>query len=102
MKKNYYLRNVVTLELDKNNCIGCGMCTMVCPHAVFEIVDRKAFTADRDACMECGACAKNCPVNAIRVKTGVGCANAVIKGALKGTEPCCGPSCGPSEKAACC
>ena len=92
MKKHYYLKNVVTLTLDGPKCIGCGMCTFVCPHAVFEIRDKKAVILDRDACMECGACAQNCPTAAIAVNSGVGCAAAIIQGAISGTEPTCGCS----------
>jgi NAD-dependent dihydropyrimidine dehydrogenase PreA subunit len=84
-----YLPNVTTLELDESKCNGCLMCTFVCPHAVFVIENRKARIADRDACMECGACAGNCPEDAITVQSGVGCAAAVITGAIRGTEPVC-------------
>jgi ferredoxin len=84
-----YFKDVVTLALDQGKCTGCGMCADVCPHAVLLIENRKAFIADKDACMECGACAKNCPFEAISVKTGVGCASAIISGLLKGGEPCC-------------
>ena len=37
----------------------------------------------------CGACAKNCPVTAISVQSGVGCVTAIIRGAIRGTEPDC-------------
>jgi NAD-dependent dihydropyrimidine dehydrogenase PreA subunit len=84
-----YLKNVSTLKLDWEKCTGCGMCAEVCPHEVFEIADWKANIIDKDACMECGACARNCPVNAITVKQGVGCAAAIIIGALTGKEPTC-------------
>ena len=84
-----YLANVVTLKLDVDKCIGCGMCTEVCPHGVFIVEARKARIRDRDACMECGACAGNCPVNAIFVQAGVGCAAAVVQDAIKRTEPTC-------------
>ncbi|MDR0335442.1 MAG: 4Fe-4S binding protein [Methanomassiliicoccaceae archaeon] len=87
-----YLKNVVTLELNTDKCLGCGRCWEVCPHGVFEPDDMKARIKDRDKCMECGACAKNCPLNAISVKSGVGCATAIIKGMLTGKEPSCGCS----------
>ncbi len=29
-----YLKDVVTLALDEEKCVGCGMCLIVCPHAV--------------------------------------------------------------------
>ena len=84
-----YLANVVTLELDAEKCIGCGMCTEVCPHRVFAVEDRKARIVDRDACMECGACARNCPVGALSVHAGVGCAAAVLAGAVGRSESTC-------------
>jgi Fe-S-cluster-containing hydrogenase component 2 len=90
-----YIENVVTLQLDESKCAGCRMCMMVCPHGVFAMTDGKARIVDRDACMECGACKRNCAFGAIEVKAGVGCAYAVILGAVRGTEPtcdCCGPT----------
>lgn len=73
-----YLKDVTTLALDRERCIGCGMCPHVCPHQVFELRKKKAEIVDRDACMECGACALNCPVDAIAVDAGVGCASGIF------------------------
>jgi NAD-dependent dihydropyrimidine dehydrogenase PreA subunit len=87
-----YLKDVVTLRLDADKCIACGMCIEVCPHGVFAIRDRKAIILDRDLCMECGACEQNCPTDAITVRAGVGCAAAIITGSIRGTEPVCGCS----------
>jgi NAD-dependent dihydropyrimidine dehydrogenase PreA subunit len=84
-----YLKNVTTLALDIDKCTGCKMCTVVCPHAVFEMDEGKARIANRDACIECGACARNCAFEALRVRAGVGCATGIIVGAIRGTEPTC-------------
>lgn len=67
-----YLQNVVSLKLNKEECIGCKMCINVCPHEVFTIEDKKAVIMRKDSCMECGACAQNCPSGAIEVKKAVG------------------------------
>jgi NAD-dependent dihydropyrimidine dehydrogenase PreA subunit len=88
--KHHYLKNVVTLQLDDDKCNGCGVCLNVCPHGVLGSEEKKVQIVDRNACMECGACAANCPFNAITVNAGVGCAAAIIKGALTGREPSCG------------
>ena len=89
MAKFRYLAGVVTLELDVDKCVGCRMCTQVCPHEVFVMEDGKAQIAERDACMECGACARNCQAEAIFVRSGVGCAAGILTGLLKGGEAEC-------------
>ena len=85
-----YLKNVTTLSFDREKCIGCGKCTEVCPHGVFDLSKGKVEVIQRDFCMECGACALNCPAGAIKVNAGVGCAAAIIWGWLTGNEPACG------------
>ena len=98
--KHSYLKNVTTLEFDSMKCVGCGRCTEVCPHGVFDTNEKKAFIADRDACMECGACALNCPAEALSVSAGVGCAAAIIMSWFTGKEPACG--CSDDGGNACC
>jgi NAD-dependent dihydropyrimidine dehydrogenase PreA subunit len=88
-----YLTSVVTLKLDTDLCIGCGMCVEVCPHEVFAIENRKANLLDRDSCMECGACQMNCPTGAVTVRSGVGCAAGIISSKL-GVKGACACSCG--------
>jgi NAD-dependent dihydropyrimidine dehydrogenase PreA subunit len=90
-----YLDDVVTLTLDTDTCIGCRMCTEVCPHGVLAMEDGKARIMDRDGCMECGACAMNCPSQALSVTPGVGCAAYIIQVWIKGKEKaaCGGPGC---------
>ena len=72
MENFRYLDDVSTLSFNKQLCIGCSLCTEVCPQAVFEMQDNKAEIVDFNACMECGACVKNCPSKAISVSPGVG------------------------------
>ena len=93
-----YLPDVVSLSLNDQECNGCGMCLNVCPHAVFSSANGHPRIVNRDACMECGACAGNCPTGALSVQSGVGCAAAIIIGALSGTEP----NCDCSKDSSCC
>jgi len=85
-----YLKNVTTLSLAVDKCIGCGDCVEVCPHEVFEVNEKKARIIKKDMCMECGACALNCPTEAIKVNAGVGCAAAISNSMLTGGKPSCG------------
>jgi NAD-dependent dihydropyrimidine dehydrogenase PreA subunit len=81
-----------TLQYNRELCNNCGMCCIVCPHAVFASGEDAAELVNPEACMECGACQKNCPTGAITVDSGVGCAAAMIMAALTGQkEACCGP-----------
>jgi NAD-dependent dihydropyrimidine dehydrogenase PreA subunit len=97
---NLYATN--TLKYDRELCSNCGMCSTVCPHAVFAAGEDAAELLNAGACMECGACQKNCPTGAITVDSGVGCAAAMIMAALTGQkEACCGPRdpCGQEQQA---
>lgn len=90
MKEFRYLKNVSTIEIESDKCIGCKMCTVVCPHAVFRMNESKAVIDDKDGCMECGACTINCPTEALKVKPGVGCATYIIQTWYKGDKAECG------------
>jgi NAD-dependent dihydropyrimidine dehydrogenase PreA subunit len=95
MTVHKYLANVSTLRLDHDACTGCGVCTTVCPHAVFRIEEKKAVLANFNSCMECGACQRNCAFGALEVRAGVGCAGGIIAGFISGGEPVC--SCGEDD-----
>jgi ferredoxin len=85
-----YLKDVVTLRLEEQKCMGCGTCLLVCPRAVLSLTNGKIEITNRDACMECGACSRNCPVDALSVRAGVGFAAAVINSMFgKKKSSCC-------------
>lgn len=48
MKSFRYLRNVATLKLNQERCVGCGRCEEVCPHQVFTVATKKAQIDDLD------------------------------------------------------
>jgi NAD-dependent dihydropyrimidine dehydrogenase PreA subunit len=89
MKRLMYLKDVVTLAFDGEKCTGCLMCLSVCPRGVLAAANGKIEVAARDACIECGACQRNCPGLALTVRSGVGCASAVINRMLGRKGACC-------------
>lgn len=56
----------VTLKIDKDLCIGCGLCVRVCPKDVIEIKDDKAQIVGKES-LNCDHCAAVCPEGAITV-----------------------------------
>ncbi|TET11687.1 ferredoxin family protein [Candidatus Aerophobetes bacterium] len=90
-----------TLQYNQELCNGCRMCSIVCPHDVFEQDGRVAQLINSEACMECGACQRNCPTGAITVNAGVGCATALMLAALTGKKKAtCGG--GNEKETPCC
>jgi len=58
------------LEVDKNKCLGCGLCVSICP-AVFELKNGKSQVKEKTDLEKHKDCikeaAENCPVDAIKV-----------------------------------
>lgn len=48
----------------ENTCIGCGICTGVCPNNAITMIQGRAVI-NPDSCTSCGQCVLNCPVSAI-------------------------------------
>ena len=55
---------VFTPILDKDKCIGCMRCYILCPEVAISMVDKKADINYKN-CKGCGICVEECPVQAI-------------------------------------
>jgi len=51
--------------IDKNKCIGCGICVKECPVNAITMKDGKA-EIDMEKCIRCGRCHDVCPKKAVR------------------------------------
>ncbi len=54
------------LIIDKDKCIGCGICVTDCVRNILELKDGKANLVD-NTCIGCGHCIAVCPTNAVRL-----------------------------------
>ncbi len=53
------------LEIDKNLCIGCGICEDQCAFGAIKVTDGKAEVGD--TCTLCGACVEACELGALSI-----------------------------------
>jgi nitroreductase/NAD-dependent dihydropyrimidine dehydrogenase PreA subunit len=58
-------RDVHPPEVMQEKCVGCGLCTQVCPSFVLDIANGKAWVVREGWCIGCGHCGAVCPVEAI-------------------------------------
>ena len=56
----------LTVEVDKDICVGCGICLDVCVFVGRDVIDGKAVI-DQERCLGCGRCEKVCPNGAITI-----------------------------------
>lgn len=66
--KGYVKVDPIVSSVEKDACIGCGICVSLCPYGAIQMVKvdkkRKAETISA-SCKACGICASHCPTFAI-------------------------------------
>lgn len=65
-------KDLLTYTIDKNKCIGCGLCARNCPVSTIHKTDYVAeghklpsYEIDPSKCIKCGVCMSNCKFSAI-------------------------------------
>lgn len=68
LAKGFVAVEPIVSNIDKENCIGCGICESLCPYKAIRFVKvgkkKKAETITA-SCKGCGICASHCPTMAI-------------------------------------
>lgn len=61
----------MSVEIDREKCVGCHLCHDVCPGSLIKIdSDGKAFIKYPKDCWGCTSCVKECPTHAVRFYLG--------------------------------
>ena len=56
------------IEIDEENCDGCGECVISCPEGALKVIDGKAKVVKESFCDGLGACMGECPQGALSIK----------------------------------
>ncbi len=69
MAKGSVTVEAITSMIDLDKCIGCGLCTKVCPYNAISVnKETKKAEVVEAACAGCGTCGAECPFGAIEMR----------------------------------
>ena len=65
-------KDLLSYEIEKDKCVGCGMCAKNCPAGAISQTDYvapgkklAAYEIDQSKCIKCGVCVANCRLKAV-------------------------------------
>ncbi|WP_404810317.1 indolepyruvate ferredoxin oxidoreductase subunit alpha [Methanoculleus receptaculi] len=61
----HLLRLAMEIYVDKDACVGCGLCVKDCPMHVYELQDNVSVAVRPNNCMGCLSCHEICPAQAL-------------------------------------
>ena len=65
LSKGYATSEGTSSRVDREKCLGCGVCESICPYHAIKIGNDEIAEVIETTCKGCGVCAASCPAKAI-------------------------------------